>query len=125
MKTSDGLVYFKAHGQFTYGKVPPYPPSTPDVQTNTLFDLASLTKVMPRRSGCDIERLRNLRPQVTATTTAVAQFYERCVAALLSSAHTCSLEHHSTITGESLIWTWKSLMSICWAQSMLKMARDP
>ena len=60
---ADGTLYSKAYGHFTYGIFPPlqqpeYPDSVPPMKMNTLFDLASLTKIF-------------------ATTNAAMQFYER------------------------------------------------
>jgi CubicO group peptidase (beta-lactamase class C family) len=54
----DGIVYHKAHGMLTYGEAAPFsPPNTPMTLT-TLFDIASLTKVV-------------------ATTTATMVLYQR------------------------------------------------
>eukprot|EP01095_Lingulamoeba_sp_RSL-Kostka_P016291 TRINITY_DN7924_c1_g1_i1.p1 TRINITY_DN7924_c1_g1~~TRINITY_DN7924_c1_g1_i1.p1 ORF type:complete len:455 (-),score=154.28 TRINITY_DN7924_c1_g1_i1:92-1456(-) len=53
------ILYFKAFGNYTYGAPPPLnAPNNPPMELDTIFDLASCTKV-------------------TGATTAIAQFYER------------------------------------------------
>jgi serine-type D-Ala-D-Ala carboxypeptidase len=54
----DGLLYFRALGNFTYGEHPPFNDDNPAVVNNSMFDMASLTKVL-------------------MTTTAVMTFYQR------------------------------------------------
>ncbi|KAJ6247439.1 d-alanyl-d-alanine carboxypeptidase-related [Anaeramoeba flamelloides] len=57
--SKEGIIYEKAFGNFTYGIPPPQNPKTnPKTETNTLFDMASLTKVV-------------------STTSCVMQFYQR------------------------------------------------
>lgn len=56
--SKDGTLYLKAHGRLTYGAGDPVSNTDPPVDIDTLYDLASLTKV-------------------TATTTATMQFYQR------------------------------------------------
>jgi len=53
-----GVLYSVAVGSFTYGVPPPYDDDNPQMQLNTIFDMASISKV-------------------TAATTAFAQFYQR------------------------------------------------
>merc|ERR1712137_62323 len=56
---ADGVLYWKSFGNYTYGKPVPLNDNTnPKVTLNTLFDMASCTKV-------------------TGATSAVAQFYQR------------------------------------------------
>lgn len=56
--TKDSILYSRAVGNFTYGAAPPLNPTNPPVQLDSVFDLASLTKVL-------------------ATTTACMTFYQR------------------------------------------------
>jgi len=53
-----GILWAQAAGNFTYGLPPPFNAANVAMQVDTLFDMASLTKV-------------------TTTTTAIAQFYTR------------------------------------------------
>ncbi|KAL0251818.1 hypothetical protein GEMRC1_001030 [Eukaryota sp. GEM-RC1] len=53
-----GLIYDKTFGYFSYGEPLPYNPVPPKVTQTAIWDMASCTKVI-------------------ATTSAVAQFYER------------------------------------------------
>lgn len=53
-----GALYVKTFGHYTYGAIPPRNRDNPHMSTSTLFDMAICTKV-------------------TATTSAVAQFYQR------------------------------------------------
>lgn len=55
---ADGQLYLKAFGSYTYGDPVPITGNNPQTTIETLFDMASLTKV-------------------TATTTAAALFYQR------------------------------------------------
>jgi len=54
----NGIIYERAVGHYTYGATPPFNSRNPPMAIDTLFDMASCTKV-------------------TTTTTAVAQFYQR------------------------------------------------
>eukprot|EP01156_Anaeramoeba_ignava_P006001 Anaeramoba_ignava/a347490_159.p1 GENE.a347490_159~~a347490_159.p1 ORF type:complete len:438 (+),score=116.39 a347490_159:28-1314(+) len=56
--SSEGVIYAKPFGYYTYGLPAPVTHTNPAVQMDTMYDLASLTKVV-------------------ATTTAVMQFYQR------------------------------------------------
>ncbi len=47
----EGILYFKAHGFFTYGVPPPFNPTNPPVTPDTIFDMASLTKVLMSTSA--------------------------------------------------------------------------
>jgi len=53
-----GILYQKAFGHFTYGVPPPESPNNPETKIDTIFDMASVSKIV-------------------GVTTAVAQFYER------------------------------------------------
>ncbi|KAL0212130.1 hypothetical protein RCL1_005756 [Eukaryota sp. TZLM3-RCL] len=53
-----GVLYSKSFGKFSYGEPLPYNPFPPTVTDDSIFDMASCTKVV-------------------ATTSAIAQFYER------------------------------------------------
>ena len=46
MAGEDGTLYQSAHGHFTYTVPPPCSTAVPAVALSTLFDLASLTKVL-------------------------------------------------------------------------------
>jgi len=53
-----GILYQKAFGHFTYGIPPPESSNNPEMKLDTIFDMASISKIL-------------------GVTTAVAQFYER------------------------------------------------
>jgi CubicO group peptidase (beta-lactamase class C family) len=55
---ASGVLLMQAYGNFTYTQAPPISGELTPMSTTSLFDIASLTKV-------------------TATTSALAQFYER------------------------------------------------
>merc|ERR1712137_1020844 len=84
---ADGVLYRKSFGNYTYGKPVPLNDNTnPKVTLNTLFDMASCTKV-------------------TGATSAAAQFYQRGQLDLNTTASYFTTEYNHTQSCRALGWS--------------------